>query len=348
MKNELRREETNGLYYLRNMQVILTFDYELFFGTATGSVQKCMIEPTGRLLEIAAKHRVPLVFFVDVGFLIKLDEYKEQFPDLNTDFDQIKSQLKRMQELNCEVQLHIHPHWEKSYYDGQKWVVNTDGCYKLSDFPDDEAEAIVRKYHRFLSNLTSKKITAYRAGGWCIQPFSQVEKVFNELEISMDSTVFPGGKFESEHYHFDFTAVAPFANPYRFQSDVTKAEPEGYFLEVPIASWEFSPLFYWKLYALGRLNPADHKMIGDGSFLAQPGRKKSVLLNKTWNHVSSDGYYASQLKKQAKYYQSKHVSTFVVIGHPKGMTNFSLKALELFVAQTKKEYEFVNYGSCNS
>lgn len=341
------RRETNGLYYLRDMQVILTFDYELFFGTVTGSVQKCMIEPTDRLLEIAGKHQVPMVFFVDVGFLIKLDEYKAQFPHLNSDLEQIKAQVKRMQELNCEVQLHIHPHWEKSSYDGQKWIVVTDGCYKLSDFPDAEAEAIVRKYHRFLSGLTTQKITTYRAGGWCIQPFSQVENVFRELEISMDSTVFPGGKFESGHYHFDFTAVAPFTNPYRFQSDVTKPESDGYFLEIPIASWEFSPVFYWKLYALGRLNPADHKMIGDGSFLAQPGRKKSVLLNKTWNHVSSDGYYASQLKKQAKYYQSKQIRTFVVIGHPKGMTRFSLKTLELFVAKTKKEYEFVNYGSCN-
>jgi hypothetical protein len=329
------------------MQVILTFDYELFFGTNTGSVQKCMIEPGNRLLAIARKHQIPLVFFVDVGFLIKLNEYKEQYPTLKTDFEQIIAQLTEMEELNCEIQLHIHPHWEKSFFDGEKWIINTDGCYKLSDFPDVEAEAIVRKHHHFLSGLTKNKITTYRAGGWCIQPFKQIEKVFRELEITKDSTVFPGGKFESEHYQFDFTQVSPFGNPYRFQSDVTKAEVNGYFLEIPISSWEFSPLFYWRLYILGRLNPKDHKMIGDGSFLAQPGRKKSVLLNKTWNHVSSDGYYASQLMRQAKYYQAKKLQTFVVIGHPKGMTNYSLKQLESFVSNTKREHEFVNYDTCN-
>jgi len=329
------------------MQVILTFDYELFFGTDTGSVQKCMIEPSGRLLAIARKHQIPLVFFVDVGFLIKLQEYQEQYPALNTDFEQIKTQLKEMEELNCEIQLHVHPHWEKSFYDGEKWIINTDGCYKLSDFPDADAEAIVRKYHHFLSGLTKNKITTYRAGGWCIQPFSQIEKVFRELEITKDSTVFPGGKFESAHYQFDFTRVLPFGNPYRFQSDVTQPVDNGYFLEIPISSWEFSPLFYWRLYILGRLNPKDHKMIGDGSFLAQPGRKKSVLLNRTWNHVSSDGYYASQLMKQAKYYHAKDLQAFVVIGHPKGMTNYSLKQLELFVSNTKREVEFVNYDACN-
>jgi len=306
-----------------------------------------MIEPSDRLLAIARKHRIPLVFFVDVGFLIRLNEYKEQFPKLNADFEQITAQLKEMEELNCEIQLHIHPHWEKSSYDGEKWVINTDGCYKLSDFSDAEAETIVRKYHHFLSTLTKQKITTYRAGGWCIQPFKQIEKVFQELEIRKDSTVFPGGKFESEHYQFDFTNVSPFENPYRFQSDVTEIEANGYFLEIPISSWEFSPLFYWRLYLLGRLNPRDHKMIGDGSFLAQPGRKKSVLLNKTWNHVSSDGYYASQLMKQARYYQAKNLRTFVVIGHPKGMTNYSLEQLELFVSKTKSEVEFVNYEACN-
>lgn len=329
------------------MQVILTFDYELFFGTNTGSVQKCMIEPTDRLLGIARKYNIPLVFFVDVGFLIQLQEYRRQFPNLNSDFEQIKAQMKRMQELNCEVQLHIHPHWEKSYYDGEKWVVVTDGCYKLSDFTDAEAEDIVRRYYHVLSELSGNKPTTYRAGGWCIQPFSQIEKVFQELHIKKDSTVFPGGKFESEHYQFDFTKVKPFGNPYRFQVDVTKPEQNGYFLEIPISSWEFSPLFYWKLYGLGRLNPVAHKMIGDGSFLAQPGRKKSVLLNKTWNHVSSDGYYASLLTKQAKTYSDKHVKTFVVIGHPKGMTNYSLKHLEGFISKTNSIYEFVNFETCS-
>lgn len=306
-----------------------------------------MIEPSSRLLTIAKNHKVPMVFFVDVGFLIKLQEYKDQYSNLKEDFNQLVAQLKEMERLNCEIQLHIHPHWEKSSYDGEKWIVVTNGCYKLSDFPDAEAESIVRKYHSFLSDLIEKKITTYRAGGWCIQPFQQIEKVFQELEIEKDSTVFPGGKFESEHYQFDFTSVSPFGNPYRFQSDVTKADPAGYFLEIPISSWEFSPLFYWRLYILGRLNPSNHKMIGDGSFLAQPGRKKSILLNKTWNHVSSDGYYASQLMKQAKYYQTKKLQTFVVIGHPKGMTNYSLKQLESFVSKMKTAVEFVNYESCN-
>ena len=91
------------------MQVILTFDYELFFGTNTGSVQKCIIEPTDRLLAIARKLDIPLVFFVDIGFLIKLQEYKQRFPELEADFESIRNQLSEITALNGEVQLHIHP-----------------------------------------------------------------------------------------------------------------------------------------------------------------------------------------------------------------------------------------------
>lgn len=328
------------------MQLILSFDYELFFGENTGSVQKCIIEPTNLLLDIAKQHAVPMTFFVDVGFLIKLDEYRHANPKLENDWQQILSQLKRMNELNCEAQLHIHPHWEKSTFDGVNWQIQVDGAYKLSDFSDSDAEAIVRKYHSFLTNLVSNQVNAYRAGGWCIQPFSQIESVFQELGICCDSSVFPAGKFSSPHYEFDFTEVPVFSNPYRFQSDVCKKDPTGFFIEVPISSWEYHPLFYWRLYVLGRLNPQAHKMVGDGIFLSQPGRKKSVLTSKTWNHVSCDGYYASMLQKQVSIYAQKKCSCFVIIGHPKSMTRFSFSKLEQFVSQNKVVHSFVQYNSC--
>lgn len=306
-----------------------------------------MLEPTEHLLDLAEKHSVPMTFFVDVGFLIRLWEKSAEFDSLAQDKAAIEKQIQRMLHLGCDVQLHIHPHWEKSYFDGQKWVVNAANAYKLADFPTIEIDAIIRKYYQFLIELTGVKPIAYRAGGWCVQPFSLVEKTFKELNICYDSSVFPGGKFESKHYDFDFTAVPRYSSTYRFQQDVCVAEENGFFTEIPISSWNFSPLFYWKLYGFGRLFPNQHKMMGDGNFLPQPGRKKSVLTSSTWNHVSSDGYYATLLVKQAKYYKGKGVDRFVIIGHPKGMTYFSLKKLESFIKQNKTNYSFVNFETCD-
>ena len=56
------------------MQIHISFDYELFFGNASGSAQKCILEPTQKLIDIATKHKVPFIFFrsrhISITFLI--------------------------------------------------------------------------------------------------------------------------------------------------------------------------------------------------------------------------------------------------------------------------------------
>ena len=124
------------------MNVFLTFDYELFFGSKSGSIQKCIIEPTEKLIEISKKHNVFFTFFVDAGFLVSLKLNIGKFPHLQNEYDSVCNNIQRLESEGHSIQLHIHPHWEKSYYDGQKWVFNVDGCYALSDFSDDMIEKI--------------------------------------------------------------------------------------------------------------------------------------------------------------------------------------------------------------
>ena len=75
------------------MNVYFTFDYELFFGSNSGTVQNCILKPTYELIKIAEKHNVKFVFFVDSGFLIKLDEYRKSFPILENDYKKSQSNL---------------------------------------------------------------------------------------------------------------------------------------------------------------------------------------------------------------------------------------------------------------
>lgn len=329
--------------YLRVMQVFLTFDYELFFGSPTGSVQKCLLEPTRYLREIAKKHAVPMTFFVDIGYIVALQRNCHEFPQLQSDLEAVLNDLNTLQSEGHSLQLHIHPHWEKAFYNGSQWIIQAEGCYKLADFSQEEAASIVRKYYAALRDVVSNPITTFRAGGWCIQPFSLLKDVFKELGISIDTTVFPGGKLESKHYYFDFTTVPPFSDCYRFENDVCTPQKDGFFTEFPIAAWRYSPLFFWQLYGWGRLQPKQHKMMGDGSYIPQPGRKKSGLTSFTWNHVSTDGYFAKLLHQQAKTYANKGVKHFVTIGHPKSNTLYSLRQLERFIARNKSHYQFVAF-----
>jgi len=324
------------------MNIFLTYDYELFFGEYTGSAEKCLIQPTNRLLALSKKYAVKMTFFVDVGYLIKLKEFAESNSELKLDWKKINAQLKEIVQTGNDVQLHIHPHWEKSYYKDGKWSCVTDNAYKLDDFSDEEIVAIVKSYKQFIDELIGIKTTTFRAGGWCIQPFHRLITVFKELSIVNDSSVFPGGKFESSHYAFDFTA-APHKSKYRFENDVCQEVEDGFFTEFPIASHRYNPLFYWRLYAWGRINSTDHKMLGDGIFLAQPGRKKSVLTNFTWNHVSTDGFYASKLSRCLKDHSAKGNKEMVIIGHPKSMTNYSFKKLDDFLKENAPLHVFTTF-----
>ncbi len=324
------------------LKIFLTYDYELFFGDNSGTIEKCLLEPTNYLLEISEKYQVPMTFFVDVGYLIKLEQFASKFANLNQDFIKVKNQIHLMIQNGHDIQLHVHPHWEKSIYDGTKWVMNVTGNYKLADFSDEEIEDILTRYKAYLEQLIGRKTFAFRAGGWCIQPFQRFSNIFSKLNIKIDSSVFYGGRFYSEDYAFDFTA-APKKSSYRFTEDVCLENENGNFLELPISSWRYSPLFYWRLYIKGRLNPDRHKMVGDGNFLRQPGRKKSVLTNFTWNHVSTDGYYASKLNQIERRFVKNNIENMVVIGHPKSMTKYSFQRLDHFLKRNRTKHKFFTF-----
>lgn len=317
------------------MKVHITFDYELFFGLPTGSVEKCIIEPAQQLMQIAEKHGVGFTYFVDVGYLIALERFMDEFPQLQVDRKKIAQQIKQLIEKGNDIQLHIHPHWEKAAYNGKEWIIDAAGYYKLDDFSDDEIAQIVTTYKTKLEDVSQKPTPIYRAGGWCLQPFSRVKEVFKQNAINIDSTVFQGGHYETEHYYFDFRE-APMKGEYRFEDDLCKEVENGYFTEYPIGGWKYSPLFYWNLYVRGRLNPQAHKMVGDGNFIPQPGRKWKNLTSANWNHVSCDGYFSQKLKKITSYYKKTGRSNLVIIGHPKSQTKFSFKKLDDFLGWAKK------------
>ena len=320
------------------MNILLTFDYELFFGDSSGSVEKCMLQPTEDLLAIARGNEVVYTFFVDVGYLIASKKY----PELDAEREHIEAQIQLMVKEGHSVQLHVHPHWEKAEWKEGQWHSNTSGNYKLSDFSEEEAHSIIEKYKQVLELITGKTIFAFRAGGWCIQPFSHIQNAFRASGLSVDSSVIPGGFLMTDDYHVDFTN-APRKSRYNFQKDVCIEVENGDFTEFPISSLRYSPLFFWKLYILGRLLPAKHKMIGDGKFLSQGGRKRSVLTTYTDYHVSTDGYYASKLSSGLQKSINLKFNEMVVIGHPKGNTSYSLSKLKNFIELNQNNHCFTTF-----
>lgn len=321
------------------MNVYFTFDYEIYFGANHGTVENCIIRPTEELIRISNAHHVKFVFFVDSGFILKLDEYRKKFPQLEKDYAAVTNQIKYLSDTGHDIQLHIHSHWEDSYYDGDKWIINTKR-YKLSDFSETEIKDIFYRYKKVLTDITGKNVFAFRAGGWCIQPFSKFKNAFIENGITLDSSVFKNGKFTSTEYAYDFTD-APDKDIYRFEDDVIKEDVNGRFTELPIASIYNSPLFFGKLFFLGRKNPYLHKPLGDGRAMPAPGYRKKLLTRFTNNPVSVDGYNAKLLSKVYKKALIDKKEHLVIIGHPKALSRFSIQMIENFVGKqnVKKSIE---------
>ena len=324
------------------MNIILSFDYEVFFGRRTGTVERTLLEPAEALCKIAARHGLPLVFFVDAGFLLRLREDGRRSPLLMRDHDRIMRQLETFVTAGHEIQLHVHSHWEDSYWNGEAWDINTLR-YRLHDFGEAAISEIVKRYANALRDVTGGEgVFAYRAGGWVIQPFARIRSALRDAGIYIDSTIFAGGTAEGETHSFDFSN-APAASHWFFDDNPLELKSQGEFLEVPIASYRLSPAFYWRFAMAKKLGGSLHRPFGDGNAIPL---SRSDLVGKlsrwTTSVVSIDGYKSSFLIDAYRKYERAGKTDFVVIGHPKSLSRYSLQRLERFISE-RKVSQFVGY-----
>lgn len=306
----------------------------MFFGHKSGSVNRCMIEPTNRLLEISKRYNSKFTFFVDTGMLVSGGETEAFSSDLSL----LREQIKGWDYDGHETGLHIHPHWEDTKWnDGWKFDLSR---YKLSDFNPEEVSLIFDEYYKVLQSYVNQEIISYRAGGWCIQPFKAIQESMKRNGLNIESSVFPGGKNTNQPYYYDFTKV-PAKDHWRFLDDVCVENDQGVFTQFPISSQVYHPLFFWRLFILGRLKPSKHKPIGNGFPAKGGGSKKDFLLKKNLLCVSADGYFVTQIEKSINKAVKRGDKNLVVIGHPKACTPFSLNYLDQLLNKISQKHEIV-------
>jgi peptidoglycan/xylan/chitin deacetylase (PgdA/CDA1 family) len=313
------------------MRIVLSLDYEVFFGRQSGSTQETLLDPADALFEIAARHGVPLVLFVDASWLVRLQEEGQRHAALATEHAAVLRQLERFAAAGHELQLHLHPHWLDSHWSGSEWVLDLKR-YRLHDFSEAERAEIVREGVRALRAVPGAgAVAAFRAGGWSIQPFEQVREPLHAAGIRIDCTVYPGGHQMGERQRYDFRAAPPLSRWF-FDSDPLRPDPNGRFLEVPIASQTVSPAFFWRMAASKLWRSPEQRPFGSGS--AAPMRRVDLarkLLRRSVSVVSMDGLKSHLLEAAFQEYWRRRMDDFVVIGHPKAFTRDSLRRLDRFM-----------------
>ncbi|MCA0894476.1 polysaccharide deacetylase family protein [Microbulbifer agarilyticus] len=313
------------------MHIALTLDYELFFGRQTGTPDACLFKPCDALIRILDAFSAPAVFFVDASYLVRLREFAEKFPHLEQEYLSVVSHIRELEAHGHQIQLHIHPHWFDSWHDGHQWHTVIDR-YRLSQWSDQDIVTIVARCTRELNQHLKQKVFAFRAGGWCIQPFAPLAQPLIDNGIGIDSSVYHGGGASSQAHDFDFRS-APSAACWNFDRDPCQAVDRGPFTEVAISSLRVSPLFYWR-FALNRLlaRGQRHRPLGDGYAVAN-SRADLLHLLTHYSHmaVSVDGFKASLLRHGFNNARRKQLECFIAMGHPKSLTPYSLEQLHRWV-----------------
>jgi peptidoglycan/xylan/chitin deacetylase (PgdA/CDA1 family) len=313
------------------MKIFLTLDYELFLGSNTGSVEKCLIEPMTKLCAVADKYGAKFTIFVDATYLLALKNHLD-YPSLRIDYQQIKAHLLYLKNSGHSLQLHVHPHWLYAHYNGHLWV-NTPHHYRLSQLSEEEATRIIIQSKQLMEEIIQQDVHAFRAGGFSIQPFEPYSKLFGDLGLKVDSSVLHGCYYNSDNQQYDYRN-SPAKDKYSFNEDVCKEDTRGAFVEYPIATHPISFLFWWKLSFIKLLKSRKHVNMGDG--VSVETTTQSILTRLTKSQLGfacMDGYKSSLLYEMKKQQEKRFgpAANFVVLGHPKLTTPYSLKVLDEFI-----------------
>lgn len=230
-------------------KVILSYDYEFFFGDRSGTVRKSLIEPTNLLLDTMDPVGFKGNFFIDWQMLKYLKE--ENTERTLADYNLIKEQIKDIIRRRHRIELHIHPHWVDAKYNGDgTWNYSDFRHYSLNSFSEHEIIAMFKEGSELLTSIAREvepnyHLCAFRAGGWAVQPFTAIKNGLQEVGITIDSSVMPGIKLECDNSNCDFlNAPVKKSGYYHFEDDVTVEVADGSFIEVPISLAKTGSLYF--------------------------------------------------------------------------------------------------------
>ena len=345
------------------LKILIGFDYELFLGENYASHKEILMDTTDQILELLKANHVPATLFADVCCALQHKKYGV------TDFvDDFEAQLKRAQKDGFDIQLHIHSNWLNSSYDGRKWNISRDG-YRIHEFGFGEngAPKIIREGIEYLNDILRAenpeyKCIAYRAGGYSLQPHSELVRTLRENGILIDSSVCRHLYVESAANKYDYRKVPSKMNWWLTPDQELTYEgcySEGGLYEVPVCSDNNSLLkrIFWGKEKL--VLPPSKAVHEKGTYVkieTASQRRKSKLkillnYNRTYSLISFDSTAPesifSTLEKIAKKYNTKKNDVYVsLLGHPKLCNEHVLAGMMQLVEQVnsnKNRFEFISF-----
>ena len=335
----------------------LTIDYELFLGSRTGTVEKCMIEPTNKLAELLKINNSKMTVFWDILHYYRLTELENDYPELKNDIILIDEQISVLVSNGHDIQLHLHPHWLYADYQNGEWKFNYEhfdihtlseeenpdridtivGCITLSK---QIMESEIRKH------IKDYNVTTFRAGGYLIEPFEKLKKSFEFNNIRIDSSVLPGISNNNGNFSYNFSNY-PKGNYYTFMNSPLEISDKGRFIELPIKTLSIPVLrnIIFTFIRLLKYRGLESGRMGTGSGESTINNEKSfvskiiLLLTKPkLTSFTTDGNFLERFN----YMYQKVENNATMILHPKLLNEHTLNILREKLIENEIKFISIN------
>ena len=322
---------------LSKKKLLLTFDYELFLGARSGTVNNCIIIPTKKVLEILEFHKITgAIFFVDTTYLIALKSSNSE--NCKIDFEKIEKQIKQIKNAGHYVFPHLHPHWLDAKYlpEINQWDLSNTKKYSFSALNKEEKQYVFSQSIKILEEIIGQqKDWGYRAGGWCIQPFSDFKPFFEEFKIQYEFSVLKGYSCISDFQNFNFMK-APEKKFYKFSDDVLIEDPNGLYTQMPISNIKrslitkiFNNFFIKFLYKKGITNYGDGLSTSSASVKESKSGNTEMASIELLTIINITDYIKKVEKMEFLHF----------ISHPKMLNPHNLNCLDVFLKKILSKHE---------
>jgi hypothetical protein len=317
----------------KKVDCVLTLDYELFL-KKSGTALNSLLKPTKCLLDTLAKINGKATFFVDTMYLLLLKSSKD--PIHYDVYKQLEEQLINIIYKGHRIELHLHPHWLEAYSSNGEWMFPSYEHYKLNSLSTEKINELFKQGTELLNNIAQNadphySVIAFRAGGYCIEPFKTLKKVFIENNIKIDSSVVPLMKLDGDIHNLDYSVINPISH-YFFSDSIRQINTTGDFLEVPINGYNINR--YERIINLIKNKTSKNaKIFGDGVGISMVKKRSTfekmhsyLLHKKQYRKFTFVGYVNKNtlIKKISK----ANLPFITFVAHPKTITVSSLQAIE--------------------
>jgi hypothetical protein len=331
----------------KNSTLLITFDYELFLGSRSGTVENCMIRPTNAILKILEKHNQKAIFFIDTTYLYRLSEIIGEYPEAKSDYLRVYQQLIAIAKKGHCLFHHLHPHWLDANYlpEINEWDLSDNKRFTFSSISEIEKEKIFNYSFNFLTQIykeanINSHPNGFRAGGLFIEPFCEFIPYFKRFNIVYEFSVVPETFREDPPFAYDFRGL-PKNRMYSFKNDLTREDKNGYFKEYPISLIQlrgFSKITNSFYYRLNMKKPS-YKIFGDG-------KSVSSQINKGYSKRKLSDFTKMTLPASIEFLNPGNISCYIrfirennyfhLLSHPKLLTPISIQQFDTFLKTTAK------------